>query len=564
MMATNANTDWSATVDVLVDGAYAVTEQPNLYDEFMATWEHYVDTCISNDHATPLATAHNHFKRAMQILDRVDEMQQSGQDAAQVLQGIPGFAVVVDASTKIIAKNRFAQDVIENTRFSDLPLDSAALAQIRAFVDSNERTLFTQTRFNGAPRTTCVLTSRLADWPKPTYLIASVDLHLDPQVLSRLSAAYGLTGAEIEVAAQLANGQNPAEIAADRGASINTVRTQVKRLLKKTHARGIPDLVRMLCGFAANFGAELARQDASTDASSRWCSCTLSDGRRMSYLEQGDPNGTPVLFIHNMLYGVSWVTASVEAATQKGLRIIAPSRPGFGESSRNPHDIGEQLVNQTCDDIAALIDMLALPQVLVVGHAAGSIYAQRFAVRFKHRVRGLLFVSHVPVWRESFLAGLPRRQRVIARTTRYAPSALPFVTRIGAALIESGRENQFIDALHQDIKADMRALRRPDVFDAVTTGLRHTVRNGSFGFVADCPLVLQDWSHDAEQLNVPVRVLHGQDDKVVNQQYIEAYLQHKPDTTVTLVEEAGQFLLFSHWPMVLDALQQLHEQTRTQ
>ena len=46
--------------------------------------------------------------------------------------------------------------------------------------------------------------------------------------------------------------------------------------------------------------------------------------------------GIPVLFAHNMMYGVEWTPSALFAAEKRNIRIIAPSRPGFGFSDPLP------------------------------------------------------------------------------------------------------------------------------------------------------------------------------------------------------------------------------------
>src|SRR5690606_28083924 len=67
--------------------------------------------------------------------------------------------------------------------------------------------------------------------------------HIDPVVVAE---AFGLTPAEARVAVLLANGLNAEQIAAQRNASLLTVRTQLRSILAKTGARRQPELVRML------------------------------------------------------------------------------------------------------------------------------------------------------------------------------------------------------------------------------------------------------------------------------------------------------------------------------
>jgi DNA-binding CsgD family transcriptional regulator len=67
----------------------------------------------------------------------------------------------------------------------------------------------------------------------------------DPSLAAKLSGLYGLTAAEAEIAAALAEGLSPAEIAERREVSLATVRSQIHQALRKSDARSLADLVRL-------------------------------------------------------------------------------------------------------------------------------------------------------------------------------------------------------------------------------------------------------------------------------------------------------------------------------
>jgi DNA-binding CsgD family transcriptional regulator len=71
---------------------------------------------------------------------------------------------------------------------------------------------------------------------------------LDAQALQQL---FALTAAEAGVALALAAGGSAEDIAAERGVSLPTVRTQIRQILEKTGALHLRDLVRHLAGLPA-------------------------------------------------------------------------------------------------------------------------------------------------------------------------------------------------------------------------------------------------------------------------------------------------------------------------
>jgi DNA-binding CsgD family transcriptional regulator len=73
------------------------------------------------------------------------------------------------------------------------------------------------------------------------------DIRRDPVLTARqLAEAWGLTGAEAAVALDLLSGLSPAEQAARRGVTLNTVRSQVRSLKEKMGISRSADLVAHL------------------------------------------------------------------------------------------------------------------------------------------------------------------------------------------------------------------------------------------------------------------------------------------------------------------------------
>jgi pimeloyl-ACP methyl ester carboxylesterase len=65
---------------------------------------------------------------------------------------------------------------------------------------------------------------------------------------------------------------------------------------------------------------------------------TLPDGRRLAYAEYGDPNGHPVFYFHGTPSSrLEPLILGDEAIAQSGLRVIAPDRPGVGQSDFQPN-----------------------------------------------------------------------------------------------------------------------------------------------------------------------------------------------------------------------------------
>jgi len=86
----------------------------------------------------------------------------------------------------------------------------------------------------------------------------------------------------------------------------------------------------------------------------------LADGRTLAC----DPTGSPVFYPGSRLEGRS----AADTARRLGLRLIAPDRPGFGESTFQPG----RTIGAWATDVAELADQIALGRFAIVGVSGGA------------------------------------------------------------------------------------------------------------------------------------------------------------------------------------------------
>lgn len=133
----------------------------------------------------------------------------------------------------------------------------------------------------------------------------------------------------------------------------------------------------------------------SPTAAPRWRSLRLTDGAgpdaTVDLLEVGE--GDPLLFLHGWgLTPRSYADALTRLCTA-GVRVIAPTLPGFGGSSPLPLRAG---LSSYSAHVARLIEALDLPQPpFIVGHSLGGGIALHYAHEHPDRVRSLTLVNTV-------------------------------------------------------------------------------------------------------------------------------------------------------------------------
>ena len=111
----------------------------------------------------------------------------------------------------------------------------------------------------------------------------------------------------------------------------------------------------------------------------------LPSGVTLPYVEQGDPSGTPVLFLHGITD--SWRSFEpVLPYLPPSLRAFAVTQRGHGDAGRPATGYAPQ---DFAADLAAFMDAVGLERAVVVGHSMGATVAQRFALDYPQRTLGL-------------------------------------------------------------------------------------------------------------------------------------------------------------------------------
>lgn len=124
-------------------------------------------------------------------------------------------------------------------------------------------------------------------------------------------------------------------------------------------------------------------------------SIELQTGVTLSYVEQGDPKGIPVILLH----GITDSLRSFENVLPHlpdSIHAFALSQRGHGDSDRPTTGYRPQ---DFASDLAAFVETLRLGPVVVAGHSMGASVAQRFAIDYPGLTLGLVLVGSLATWR---------------------------------------------------------------------------------------------------------------------------------------------------------------------
>ncbi len=368
---------------------------------------------------------------------------------------------------------------------------------------------------------------------------------------------FGLTKAECAIVQRLVAGRRPAEIASDLGRSVETIRSHIKSVQSKTYSRDTSALIRLMCEIMT-LSIDFEVHEAGLDNADLQFPAPYQMNRarspydvtQMVGVKDPHPNQT-ALFVHGMLQGPFLSKKLRSNLRNKGIEMICPSRPGYGQTPAVTNDA--EFIQTSLNQMLHLLDFYKIEQAVLVSHMVGTQFAARFAAFAPDRVHSLVSVSGVlPMMSRSQLKQQNAMHRMVMLAAKYSPATLGYIAQIGERYLREGNEIKCLKQLFSRSNPDKQALSNSEVSAILKRGFSHLAENGKSAFKFEAQSGIADWEDAFRNLNCPCSFLHGDADAGVPAGTIREIMPDFPNWRFTFIEDAGQTLLHTHPHEVTD------------
>ena len=283
-------------------------------------------------------------------------------------------------------------------------------------------------------------------------------------------------------------------------------------------------------------------------------SVRLDDGRRIGYATYGARDGQPLMFFTgtpgSRLDGR--VGEAEAVARERGVRVIALERPGYGLSDRKP----DRRVVDWADDVRQVADQLGLDRFAVYGYSGGGPHALACGARLPDRVSAVATVSGNGVpGITGALEGMGPNERLLYRLTRVSPWLVDAVYRLVRRNAQRNPDRFFRD-FEKDCSASDRALLQDaSIREAFLATVREALRSGVGGAVDDWVAYgRRPWGFRPEDVRTPTALIFGDADRIVPIAQGRDLARRIPDAHVHEIPGEGHLLIIARLGEILDAL----------
>jgi pimeloyl-ACP methyl ester carboxylesterase len=249
--------------------------------------------------------------------------------------------------------------------------------------------------------------------------------------------------------------------------------------------------------------------------------------RRVTYAEYGDPDGTPVLFLHGTPGSHVLGGLLADAAARSDVRLLAPDRPGYANSTPWP----TRTLADTGAALTPVLDDAGVESAGIVGFSGGGPHALALAATDPDRVDAIDVVAGAPPPSLDHRPPVPQRllTALAEATPRLLRGLLGMQAWVADRLPPRAVVSQYT-ADPDDLPPDVATRVHRDFVTALAAHRR--------GAVTEFALLARAWDLPLDAVDAPVHLRHGDRDANAPVEGARRLRDRLPTADLTLVEGA--------------------------
>jgi pimeloyl-ACP methyl ester carboxylesterase len=287
------------------------------------------------------------------------------------------------------------------------------------------------------------------------------------------------------------------------------------------------------------------------------------DGRELRIVQAGAADGLAVLVHNGTPMSRLLFRPCVEDAEQRGIRLIGYDRPGYGGSTPHP---GRNVADAS-RDVAAIADALDIDRLATWGISGGGPHALACAALLPERVvaaASLASVAPYPAEGLDWFAGMGEANVAEFGLTLEGRDALePFLRHERDAMLAAGPAG-LAEAMRTLLSPADHAVFTGETADYMFEAFRAGNEERLDGWLDDDLAFAKPWGFELEQIDVPVLLWQGAEDRFVPFAHGEWLARRIPAVDARLSRDDGHLtLLVRRLGEVHGWLVAVHEGVRT-
>lgn len=503
-----------------------------------------------------------HFRRAIEISEKMVRLQERGSDLEAVLGTFAVGIALIDDSGRPIVVNRAMRETglaleapirLLPAGHADSTLPEAQ--SLSRWVTETNRIETPQSLMTRDSDTTYLLLPRQEairmGFPAKAAAVLVATNPNTADGLRALANAHDLTLREQALVRGLMETSDLRKASEAMGISYESGRTYLKRVFEKTGLTSQVDLINTIARSPLSMFRERQTTDEERFQVRRLH--RLPDGRMLEYFILGPENGRPVL-LFDALSGSSidltgFPRQYYEHLEHYGVRLVMPCRPGIYRSDFRKMTS----LRDFAPDLENLIDALGYDQVSLMSFSFGSGIALATAHELPDRIRKVVLSSpSYPAYKHENWRELDQFYHLSAVLAQRWPAMfrqlIPFLVR---SIIQNAPRYMERYCNRTPSTHDVELLSHPTIGIRSSRMLEERTAGGVNGMVEENLLNARGWDFDVSMIHTEVEIYHGAFDNVAPAQGGETLARTLPNASFTKFDDKGHYQHISSWPWMV-------------
>jgi len=251
----------------------------------------------------------------------------------------------------------------------------------------------------------------------------------------------------------------------------------------------------------------------------------------------GPAGAFPLVFHHGTPGAATPIRAIERAAHARGLRLVTTSRPGYGDSTRQP---GRDVVDVVADT-AAVLAAIGAERCLIAGWSGGGPHALACAARLGTAAAVLVIagVAPYPAAGLDWMAGMGEENVAEFSAALGGEDELRRYLLPVAEHLKQITVDQIVAALETLLPDVDRAVLTGEFGEDMAASLREAIRQGVEGWLDDDLAFTRPWGFALEEISVPTMIWQGSADLMVPFSHGQWLASRLPGAAAHLEEGQG-------------------------
>lgn len=276
----------------------------------------------------------------------------------------------------------------------------------------------------------------------------------------------------------------------------------------------------------------------STECIGREFKVKLEPGE-LQVWEYGHPDGLPVLYLHGWPSGGQEARMAHAAAESAHIRLIAPNRPGIGQSLAQK--------NRELRDwpplVSGLADSLGWDTLRVLAISGGALYGYATAQALPCRVKALgILCGSLPLADLPVATRLHPAYRLLLSMYRRNPAWPRWLLSFAAPFARRSWPKWCLWPLLASLpEADRATLRHPEIWNTVCAAVKDAFQQSGHEVYLDGLVNAKPLPFELNSIQTPILFWHGKEDRNFHWQDAAAIGAQLPNAQVRLFNGQGHF-----------------------